>query len=96
MLFSFNRTRSSGDEGGLYTVYAELQKIMGKLGKAKPNNLPFLAGILKSVVIQRNQPCPAVSDFKEINNQIQTLRVYVVHERSALFQNHFLNKLLAR
>lgn len=63
----------------------------------RPNQtISFLAGILKSVVIQRNKPYPALSDFKEINNQIQTLRVYVVHERSALFQNHFLNKLLAR
>lgn len=73
-----------------------MQSYRKLLGKAKPNNLPFLAGILKSVVIQRNQPYPALSDFKEINNQIQTLRVYVVHEQSALFQNHFLNKLLAR
>lgn len=96
MLFSFNRTRSSRDEGGLYTVYAELQKITGKLGKAKPNNFLFLAGILESVVIQKNQACPDLSDFKEIKNPIQTLRVHIVHEQSALFQNHFLNKLLAR
>lgn len=57
-LLSFNRTRSSGDGGGLYAVYAELQKTTGKLGKAKLNNLPFLVGILKSVVIQRNPTLP--------------------------------------
>lgn len=72
MLFSFNRTRSPGDGDGLYTIYAELQKITGKLGKAKLNNLPFLAGILKSAMIQRNQLCPDLSDFKEIKNQIKT------------------------
>lgn len=66
MLFSFNRTRSPGDGDGLYTIYAELQKITGKLGKAKLNNLPFLA------MIQRNQLCPDLSDFKEIKNQIKT------------------------
>lgn len=70
VLFSFNRTRSSGDGGGLYAVYAEIQQITGKWGKAKPNNLPFLDEILKSVVVQRNQPCSVPSDSKEIKNQI--------------------------
>lgn len=65
--------RSPEDGDGLYAIYAELQKITGKLGKAKLNNLPSLAGILRSVIIQRNQLCPDLSDFKEIKNEIKTL-----------------------
>lgn len=49
-------------------LHAELQKILGKSGKAKLNNSPFLAGILQSVMIQTHQLCPDLSDSKETNN----------------------------
>lgn len=49
-------------------LHTELQKIAGKSGRAKLNNLPVLAGILQSVMIQMHQLCPDLCDPKEIKN----------------------------
>lgn len=80
MLFRFNRTRSPEDGDGLYAIYAELQKITGKLGRAKLKNLPFLAGILRSIMMQRNQLCLDLSDFKEIRSKLKLALMQALQE----------------
>lgn len=85
MLFSFNRTRSPEDGDGLHAIYAELQKITGKLGKAKLNNLPFQAGILRFVMIQRNQLFPDLSDCKEIKNKLKFALMQALQEHQMRF-----------